>query len=230
MNLGFRFLEWEENITLTAGETSDLANNGTSEAETEAEALRLCGSRVVASSIPISVESPWVQATISGVLLLNRTYYGLSVAHAFYRDDSDRNRTSPGDNEPDGLLKEDELSDDEKNWDKIFDELSNTEASGSVEDISAYRPSIREPFATTVFLARDLAKFEAYLSGLPPPAGNGAHDFLENLSLVGHLPNLRLNPADMRVEQAEYAESQWVSPSLDWALIRLHDPRFWGRN
>lgn len=222
LRLGFKFLEWEENIALTAGRVDELMGNG----PPETEALRLCGSRVVASSIPISARSPWVQTTIGGVLLLNGVYYGLSVAHPFYRDEDDQNGSSPGSNETDRLLKEDGLSDDEKDWDRIFDELSRALASGSAEDTSAYKPSTREPIATTVFLARDLANFEANVSGSSPPAGNSAQGFLENLSLVGYLPKPRLNP----VGQADSNDSQWVSFTLDWALIRLHDPRFWGRN
>jgi hypothetical protein len=226
LKLGFNFMECEEIILLTAGEVDELVVNGSP----DIESLRLCGSRVVASSIPISVRSQWVQATIGGVLFLNGTYYGLSVAHAFYRDEDGLSRRSPEDDGSDTLRNETELSDDEKDWDKIFDELRNTESSGGVEDVSHHMPFLREPFANSVFMPRDLAKFEAYASGSPLLAENGSQDFLENLSLVGHLPKPRSNTADMRTEQTDPSESQWVSCTLDWVLIRLHDPRFWGRN
>jgi hypothetical protein len=225
-NLGFNFLEWEENITLTAGEMDEPTGNG----PPETDALRLCGSRVVASSIPISFGSRWVQATIGGVLLLNGTYYGLSVAHPFYRDEDDQSNSSLGDNEACKLPEEDNLSDDESDWDRLFDDLSNAMASGSIQETSAYKPPTRQPIATTVFLARDLAKFQENASGSPPPARNNAQDFLENLSLVGHLPKPRLNLTDRPVRKSDPSDSQWVSFTLDWALVRLHDPRFWGRN
>jgi hypothetical protein len=34
----------------------------------------------------------------------------------------------------------------------------------------------------------------------------------------------------MPVGQTDSNDSQWVSLTLDWALVRLYDPRFWGRN
>jgi hypothetical protein len=226
LNLGFGFLAWEEEVTLLAG-----SRTAASKIEpTQSGSLRLCGSRVVITSVPISATSRWNQATIGGVLLLNGTYYGLSTAHVFYQGAEGKGTDPAGDNGGDSPGDVCDASEDERDWQDYLNELDGLEPSNHGEEAHSLLATLEEPFANVVYLAQDSSSSDIYRSEMEDSASNKARSHLGNLRLVGFLPKTPSTKPDDLPESIASRGSQWISRELDWALIRIHDPHFWGPN
>jgi len=226
LNLGFRFLYWEEAVSLLAGAERASPEMG----PFQGESLRLGGSQVVITSVPISRASRWNQATIGGVLLLNGRYYGLCTAHPFYQSSEEEHPASAGNNGRDGSSALSESSEDECDLEDYLKELNGLQAfENGREDCSQLAPSA-EPSGTVVYLiprpvvSDTRAAEEGESSRL-----SGPHYF-QTSSLVGFLPKTPIATSDDSLERTDSPGSQWISRSLDWALVRIADPRFWGPN
>lgn len=221
LNLGFHFLAWEESIELIAG---SVAGNPLVPASDD-DLLSLGGLRVLITSTPISSKSKWRDATIGGVLLLGGVYYGLSVAHAFFLNETENDINDSDDEST--IRAESATSEDESDLED-FEELEALESElrknlrnlmSEVESPSAETP------ASVVYLSQGNSGLESDSSG-----GSNTGISIQSLSLVGFLP--RPTAAQTHsIDGPDYSVvSPWISRDLDWALVRIHDPRFWSPN
>jgi hypothetical protein len=226
LNLGFGFLAWEEEVTLLA----DSRTAASKVEPTQSESLWLCGSRVLITSIPILATSRWNQATIGGVLLLNGTYYGLSTAHAFYQGTEEKGTDPAGDNGGDSPGDICDASEDERDWQDYLNELDGLEASNDSKEAHNLLAPSEEPFAAVVYLAQDSSSSDIHRPDMEDSASNKARSYLDTSRLVGFLPKTPSTKPDNLPESIASRGSLWTSRELDWALIRIHDPQFWGPN
>jgi hypothetical protein len=214
--LGFKFLAWQGDLAHPAGPTNIMAEDEL----VESDSLSLCGVRVVIINVPVSTESRWNSATIGGVLLLDGAYYGLSVAHAFYPLRDELSPDPLEDHDPEELPHVPgafgPVSDREETEDDPSCPISQ-ESDSSWSEESALQA---KPSRSVVYLARG----EGELSQTRVRQ-QVSKRFLANLSLVGFLPM-----SDFVTYENGSQGSQWISLDLDWALVRIHDPRFWVRN
>jgi hypothetical protein len=226
LNLGFGFLCWEEDVSLLAG-------NGTVASNVElskSDSLRLCGSRILITSIPVSASSLWNQATVGGVLLLNGAYYALGTAHPFYHRKEEQNTDNFEADGTDGPGNMCEASEDEGDWDDYPNELNGLEPPTNDEEDRKVSTTLEGPSATVVYLARELVNSDTRIpEGYDSSTLEARHCF-ETSSLVGFLPITPISKPDDLSERIDSRGSPWISRILDWALIRIHDPRFWRPN
>jgi hypothetical protein len=226
LNLGFGFLCWEEEVSL-------LADNGIAASEVElsqCDSLRLCGSRVLITSFPFSTASRLNQATIGGVLLLNGTYYGLSTAHAFYHSREEQNTHHFNGNGQGDAGDMCEASEDTGDWENYLNGLNGLEASINGEEDSSALTALEPPSPTVVYLAREPVSSDTHIPEAEDSPTPKARKHFETSSLVGFLPKTPIAKSDELLERTDSRGSPWISRNLDWALIRIHDPRFWGPN
>lgn len=201
LNLGFGSLPWQEELGLVGGpeRTQPLMER----------------SVLPGGSTPLLPLNTWNRATLGGVLLLNKEYYGLTVAHAFY-------------DENEGTSQEDDAefqSDEESDLDSDSDGFQAQSKHLADEDGHHHSPTSRAPDKNIVYAGQ----FE---QGLPTAAFTAAEvpSFIAHLSLVGYLPHRHDNshPPIRRTEVP--GPAKWISSQSDWALVRIYDPRFFGPN
>jgi hypothetical protein len=226
LNLGFGFLAWEEDVTLMA----DSRTAASKLEPTQSESLWLCGSRVLITSVPASATSRWNQTTIGGVLLLNGTYYGLSTAHAFYQGTEEKGTDPAEHNGGDSPGDICDASEDERDWQDYLNELDGLEASNDGEGAHNLLAPSEEPFATVVYLAQGSSSSHTHKPEMEDSTSNKARSYLDTSRLVGFLPKTPSTKPDDLPESTASHGSKWISRELDWALIRIHDPHFWGPN
>jgi hypothetical protein len=196
LKLGFDFLAYKAKISFHAG---DAKHESLSE-----QPRTLCGSKVVMSPFPLPRSPPWSQATIGGLILLDGTFYGLTVAHAFYPDDSTDDETDTC-SISSGTEEISELDDDEI-WSRGGSQ-TNQRAVESPEASEAY----------TVYL------------GKPVTAPTTLPDSLDSLSFVGTLTPARSSLL-AAIDMTGPIELKWLSREKDWALVRIEAPQFQAPN
>lgn len=212
--------------------------------------LSLCGKRVIATSIPIDEEAPWNQATIGGILKLRGSYFGVTVAHPFFCGATRQTRSLHQ-----GLMAERDRREAEKEGsrlekileeDKLENDLEESELEKDYEEFKAIKIKVKSPFtklsstsppedkslASVVFQSRP-SRFGTVTGTKNDPntlINLNAPDFLENLALVGYLPGSGRTVGAIFPGDHFLNMNQYVSRDLDWALIRIVDPRYWVPN
>lgn len=213
LNLGFHYFTWAGDLGFVATST---ASSGLGESM-ESDSISLCGSRVKMTSIPISVKSQWNTATIGGVLYLDGAYYGLTAAHAFYSSRSDPGSLSQGNQERSSDSSGEDSEDEEDlHW------LSSTDSSPALIHEPEEASATAESYASAVFTSRPSTVSDA--------DGERTAEWLANLSPLGFFPKPGLRRSNEKQKLTSPDDLHWLSYDLDWALVRLHDARFWGRN
>jgi hypothetical protein len=206
LNLGFGFLAWQEDLGLVGG--PEWSKSWIK------QSVPLGGSRIFISSNPISPLSTWNRATLGGLVVLNKQYYGLTVAHAFYDDSQDINEE-----------EEDADQSDESDCDSDSD-VFQTQSKTSEERHEHYDSSTsKAPDKTLVYSGH----FE---QDLPTSAFTAPEipNFLAHLRLLGYLPQSH-EASDLAVHRIDRSNSaKWISAQSDWALIRILNPLFFGPN
>lgn len=191
LKLGFDFLAYKAKINFHAG---DAKNESLSE-----QPRTLCGSKVVVSPFPLPRSPSWSQATIGGLFLLDGAFYGLTVSHAFYPDDSTDDETDTC-SISSGTEEMSELDDDEI-WSRGGSQTSQR-AVKSPEASGAY----------TVYL------------GNPVTAPKSLPGSLDSLSFVGTLTPTRSSLL-AAIDMTGLHEEKWLSRENDWALVRIEAPQ-----
>ena len=167
----------------------------------------LCGLQVLASTYPASLSAKWKQTTIGGTLKINQEYYCLSVAHAFHLDAS-----VAGNDDSESSLDSDDGSEQSEDF------YSASEPKSSISVI-ACRPSVVESV--------DLGLYLDY-----GPVSTNAR------ALGGKSGQTQISADPIRVIGSGRARS-WATSKLrplllcaelDWVLVRVTDPQFFGSN
>lgn len=206
---GFHFLAHEGHISTNAGDVSlDSGTGGNN----------LCGASVLVGSPPITSSSKLRKATIGGVIILDQTYYGMTVAHTFFNEVNSAEADTPG-NSGSGSA-----SDNDDDLDSGLDECtdSDDDSEGAVRNMEPEYPT-----ASVVYAALTRKPFSE-----PDEESHSeiqSSDFLGNVCLVGSLPNTESTYIPTFINGVSET-SQWLYRTLDWALIRIDDSRFWKCN
>jgi hypothetical protein len=203
LDLGFGFLPWRDDIGLLGGSQSDKSSIE--------QYISLGGSSIFVASSPISPLNTWNRATLGGVLILNKQYYGLTVAHALYDAQVERNKDEA----------EDEFG-EESDWERDFDLFQMQPGASTEVDKEQSASTVDKTVVYSGHFGKDLPA--------SPFAASEISNFLGQLSLVGFVPEIRKasHSASYQIEKSNAAK--WVSTESDWALIRIHDPRFFNPN
>ena len=235
LDLGFDFLPWREDISLVSGSAEDYI----SDIDVTEQSALLGGSRIFISSTPISRLNPWRQATLGGVLLLNNQYYGLTVAHVFSKEDKEDPEAKldksegPFDQQSDGHSDEhpdeqsDEQSDRGSDWNSDFDAFHQAQSRGPpmVDDDHHDLSRLSAPENNVVYSGH----FDHELKASQISARE-ISNFLSCLSLVGYLPNSRPASYVHTSRDQRSDTTKWISMQGDWALVRIHDARYFNPN
>lgn len=221
LKLGFAFLPWAEEIVLDGR----LGHNGGSSVvpiwdsesaspqrrTTSEQGAQLGGSRILIHSGQTFPFTSCNQATLGGVLILNERCFGLTAAHAFFKQSQEAKADA-------GADQNDEESDYEEDYELFL--AASKAVVGRKENHDA--PKVDMPNYNIVYLKHELSNS----ASLPDEIGA----FLDNLDFVGYLPDGR-NCSCLPAYQGERPDAmKWISRQCDWALICIHDRRFSVRN
>jgi hypothetical protein len=212
--------------------------------------LSLCGMRVIVTSTPIDEEAPWNQVTIGGVLKLKGSYFGTTVAHPFFYGATRQTRSLHK-----GLVAEGDRREAENEESRLEETLEKGiletdseegELEKDFEEFKAMKIKLKSPFtkasSATAPEDKPLASvvFQSKSSGFGTGTGTendpytpinvSAPGFLENLTLVGYLPTSGPTVGAISPRDHSPNGNQYVDRDLDWALIRIDDPRYWVPN
>jgi hypothetical protein len=167
----------------------------------------LCGLRVLASTYPASLDAKWTQTTVGGTLKINQEHYCLSVAHAFHLDAS-----VAGDGDSDSS------SDTDDGSHQPNDLYSTSDPTSSVSLI-ACRPDVLENVDLGLYFGsgpistctRDLER----QTRCSPMTTDNFRVIGSGRVVSGTAPSIR---------------SLLLCAELDWVLVRVSDPQFFGPN
>jgi hypothetical protein len=177
----------------------------------------LCGAGVLVTKLPPTEESLWKRATVGGVICNPKTkeYFAVTVAHCF-NFGADANSV--------------DSSDDESGDSTILSQQSDT-SNTSFRAISGDEPSdVSERALRTRWLPNAICG--AYIDAEDDRSFRRTKNLEQqqerpqSLAYVGDI-DLRLNHSDPATSSD--SSSQYFM-DLDWALIRVRDPRFMQRN
>jgi hypothetical protein len=171
----------------------------------------LCGSRVFVSALPVTEESTWKQTTLGGVLVLDKQYYGVTVAHCFR---ADLTISTP---EIDSFT---DCSDESDQSMEAYSSTSDQKIAGKGKGSIAHEDNSPAPdlppqgiYTGTINARRSDEAVSDDLSASSP----------DMLALVGYM----FSQFDGSEDTSKIA---LFSDELDWALIRIQDTRFMQRN
>ncbi len=201
MNLGFDYMAHKERLVLIGG--GHARSNSSSNLSGN-----LCGLRVLASTYPPSLDSTWKQTTIGGTLFINRDYYCLSVGHSFRLRKVTSKEGGTGSS-----------SDTDDTSDASDDFYSVSEHKQSVS-VVACRPSRLEDidlglYQTTVLERTRLPTQSTFQKTCTPASKNDVVVIASGKARQKAIPTLR---------------SLLLCTKMDWVLIRVKDPKFFGPN
>lgn len=166
----------------------------------------LCGLQVLASTYPASLDAQWKQTTIGGTLKINQEYYCLSAAHAFHLDASVA-----------GECGSDSAS-DSGNDSHDPDNVDSTSAPTSSVSVIACRPDVLKDVGLGLY----------FDSG---PISTSARAFGGQ---AGRTPitadNVRVIGSGCVSSGPALRPSLLLCAELDWVLVRVDDPPFFGPN
>jgi hypothetical protein len=200
LRLGFDFLAVEDKIVLATTPGVERSSSSSS--------VNPCGAKILISPDPNSVAQDWTQATLGGTLLVDGSYYGLCVAHAFFDstflEDINATMTDGGDNDDSDSLSDNDLIVEQQSINASSGQSVHAAFPPEPQRRSIYlddRPTAVKPGQTntTRKVRRPEAMLDADLIG----------DVYTNSSPV-HNPG----------------SSSWISADKDWALFQVQNARF----
>ncbi|KAI9741401.1 MAG: hypothetical protein M1834_003118 [Cirrosporium novae-zelandiae] len=159
--------------------------------------------------IPISTPR---RATIGGLILINNSFYGLTVAHPFLGLDEEAKKITSIPAVPDS-------KDNRGSWDEIAPEEGSDTTGLEVDSLDVFDDIIT---GTDVILnARALPHIMSIES-----ASEMCQSVLTACTQkIGYLPDNDLSSASSMISSRNLT-SPWVCRSLDWALVRVTHPDF----
>jgi hypothetical protein len=161
----------------------------------------LCGSCVVTSQLPVDPSSSRQQCTIGGVIVLGGKFYGMTVAHPFFK----RNAPLNSDSDSTSLTGSDAGQEDEHESD------SHSDGEDSLNRISSLSRS----------------RCEIYLEDLIDSDNIQRVPKATLVSAIGMTSRYSLTES---FNARRSLSTKYWSSELDWALVRLSTRRFRGPN
>lgn len=172
----------------------------------------LFGKAVNISRVPLSQFSGWSKATIGGVILIDDAFYGMTIAHAFIErveQESSRKLDESGDSDTDSTLSD----------------SSDLEESASKDQSNIMPDVVSSDSDLDAIMAVYASGADENESSVPGPFGSLSSEalFVGFVSPVG-------NQEDSPDKDDTLSTPRCFSIQDDWALVKIHDPRFWSDN